>query len=530
MATETHLYFFEPECPPDQYNIARREIHWLVKDALGSPTPGMQKGFAFSASQVETHEREALGRRLAQLGTADLRVLDALGISVGVSSLFLVPVDRSVDLGPALERLSLSGKVIHLALGDGHPTAENLRSEPSFWAHPGTRLLPFGQGASPLERGLLNVNHPYHAGSALCLNSGAIVEMEFGSLLRKSDENYPLLTVTWSVDPEMTEDEIRGQLRLLRELVPPGTKLKGEPRPTNQMSIPTGALSAGSLLVRTGSDSEKVPVLVREADAVGLSLHQLTHLNDRWYLGFKKHPRHPVTNELGPSFEPMREVRRLAAVEWARNEVSGHRGPGGLAQQTVAEFDGWAVTVRRPGFKDADDFMVVVRAPSQTEEVFDVTNPVFDVVFAEAAWNLHCPNSGRAWLDAVWRLWNADVEPLHFIEDVHRILPPCSFATNLRYPRGAFLWMLNLLFIEEDINYRFLYHKLRYGPSYRKQGRDMPMNVILTIAATPFNEERPGSVGGRLVSKGELIGRPSTFAGPEHLRRWFEDHVFSSQP
>ncbi|MFQ5910882.1 MAG: hypothetical protein ACE5IJ_09225 [Thermoplasmata archaeon] len=298
----------------------------------------------------------------------------------------------------------------------------------------------------------------------------------------------------------------------------------------NRLGIETGGLSAGGLLIRVKSQPGVARRLLGEADARGLSIHLHYEIGDFTYLGFKKHPRDKKLDDLGPPFDPDFEIRRLQQVEWARNEVRGHKGPGGDILTSVAKVDSWEILIERgrSRFKDADDILVLLRSPDgDLSTVFEEGRPSFETIFGEVQWNLHCPRSGSLWLDTVYSLWLASVDPRSAIESVVQSLPPCTFQDHLKYPRGPFLWLLHLLFIEEDINYRFFYHAFRTGPRKRKQGRDMPMNAILRMAASPRDPDLPKQLAHSARKGGGLTASPRRFNGPEHLREWFQSRILS---
>lgn len=349
---------------------------------------------------------------------------------------------------------------------------------------------------------------------------------EFPDYVPSSNQPVPTTLITF---PDGTsEAKLVETLKRISVWCPPGTKIKDAPIPMNSLGIETDALSAGSTVVKLEGNevAQKAIQLVQIADGFRLTPHQYFVKDDLVYVGLKRHPRHEKLDKLGPRFDAGREIRRLQAVEFARNSFLGYKkAPKGERETELARIDEWRVYVKKPGFKNADDFFVLLEAPSgDKESIFVDQSPDFRAIFREAMWNIHCPNSGLDWMKALWHLWNADVDPLSFIPRIHSELPPCSFQDELRYPRGPFLWLLNLVFIEEDVNYRFFYHKR--GPwVYRKQGRDMPMNGILTVAANPLSSDLPRLIAENARGEGQLIGRPQRFEGPPHLREWFESHV-----
>lgn len=527
-----HVYVLVPRRIPHPLNVARREACWLIKDRMAPVTPSAQPGFSFSASQVEAIRPQDLERELSRFrasGQLIRQVREALGASAGDSSILVVPLKKELRFGAVPSRIALSRRILSLRIEPlgGEPT--EYTPDRSFWSESGSRYLPFGTESSWLERALLNINHPYQMASVWQVDRGFAVDMASGQeRYPPNGSPFPIVTAVWDLDLRLPWNEVCSVLDRICTVIPPGTRLKNQPTPMNRLGIETGGLSAGSLLIRVKSHAGVVRRLLGEADARGLSIHSFYEIGECAYLGFKKHPRDEKLDDLGPPFDPDLEIRRLQQVEWARNEVRGHKGPGGDLLTRVAEIEGWEILTERgrSRFKDADDILVLLRSPDgDLSTVFEEGRPSFETIFGEAQWNLHCPRSGSLWLDTVYNLWLAEADPQSAIESAVQNLLPCTFQERLKYSRGPFLWLLHLLSIEEDINYRFFYHAFRTGPRKRKQGRDMPMNAILRIAASPRDPELPKQLAHSARRGGGLTGRPREFKGPEHLRRWFQSRL-----
>ncbi len=483
--------------------------------------------------QVEEAGGEVLAHRLKRgfglTKTAVDQIMEYLALETDTE--YLVPLKSSLDIGPLAHRLALIERIVHLEWDGRNAETMVLLPDGEFWRVGGNSSLPYGRGSTDAERALLNSNHPYQMGLVYSIDEGSLVDLGTGNAITDPSlgPSHPVPTTFWTCGDDVDDDEVEATLRRVASWCPPGTRLKNQPTPMMELGIETDALTAGGLVVKLElSEGGLQPArFVDIADGFGLSLHQFLRIHEMTYLGFKKHPRDDELDSLGPVFEGRREIRRLRETQFARTHFRGHKGPQGERETSIAELDGWRVLARRPGFKDSDDFIALLEGPGgDRQNIYAEGRPNFEEIFKEAMWNLHCPQSGLPWLQAVWRLWNGEADPSPFIERTHRTLPACVYEGDLNYPRGPFLWLLHLIFIEEDINYRFFYHKTGFrAPLYRKQGRDMPMNGILTVAALPLSEDVPREVAEGAKTQRQMIPRPVLFEGPGHLEGWYGDHV-----
>lgn len=539
----THFLLFEVDKATNDFEIelARREICWLVKNKLvyGTPAGRGQLGFSFVRAQVELPSESSLRSLINEPVPMPASIRERLEATEPI--FFSVPLRKMVDTSSLQHRLSFSSRVLSWNIEDKAPSEEFLCGG-EFWntrfAH---HLVPHGS-SNLADRAIFNIAHPFDQGVVATLDDDVLVDVQDGTVNRGIDSNvaktHVITTLVSLTESSLTSGgghDISAIAKRISAWALPGTSMSGEPKATGdkEAGLTTGALSAANIIYRielaeeAGSKKKHgkeslVSDIVKANDAVRLSIH--LYLEDRaesvLYLGFKKIPRDRNLEELGPRFDPSHEVRKLKLVEYIRNTHPGFKGPFGDRSTQVNLRSGWTMVVTRPGFKDCEDFRVHLEGPNgeHVNPYFD-EKPDFETIFKEARIRLLCEHFGGEWLLAVYRLWLCEDDTQNTIESVIDDYLATKCDCDFEYDDEAFLWLIHLLFIEEDMNYRFWYHPPLKGLKYRKQGRDMPMNAILRLVTELEDPVRPQQIAERTRESGGLVRRPTSlgFGVPKHL-------------
>lgn len=524
---EPVLYLFRPtgDAPVE---LTRREIFWLVKDRLLGTG---QNGWSFAHGQVEPYPPIVGAGVLGQLTVDTAPIHEAVEEFFEGQTGLIVPLEERINATSVVDRLATveqAGVIQDIQT----PQVEVLVGEDEFW-DTSTSKSALAAG-SPERRAAFNIAHPYLTGPVFDGEADKEFRLTPTGFELAERGNGPLYSAFFNSETA----ELKGLAAKIQKLVPripTGTYLavsnhcEAESRfAMDKQEIETNALSAGSVLVEVSGtlaqDSAATASFIEQLDQHGLSLAGDFQTDDAAYLLFKFHPRHGEVETAGPSFAGNHERRKLSHTEWAREYLPGYKHlESGEREVTVASFDEWEITVQRPGRKDADDFTYHINGPglSRVEE----TKPHLHRIFIDVSRHLYCPESGPAFLDALYRIWNAEIpmdDCAEFVEDVNETMLACSEAENLWYDRRVLLYSLALQFVVEDLNYRFNFHPTYGGPSYRKQGRDQPMNGLLQIGASQLSETEIEELA-ESTKSGGLLERPQSFAGPAHLRDRYRD-------
>lgn len=522
--------------------LARREICWLVKDRLIPRTPAGrgQKGFSFIRAQVEPISCD--NRVNLPFGTFEKQILfDYKGVGVDNCTdieepAFVVPLKREINLSFIRKRLAFSTHITKV-VDSLTKKPENFQCTKNFWLNTPNKTLLSHTNQSLADMAIFNIVHPYQEGLSFNIKTGRLTDINNGETLKPDSIHENRLKIASTIVPMELKNEKDKETspEQLEKLV---AKVASLSLPGYKMMTPigsTGALSgANALFVLKYSDSEQDFANKRIADSV---IKQLIELGDKHnmslylylehrteskvYIVLKKHPRDSNLDYYGPAFNHAHEIRRLRQVEQIRNSHPGHKGPNGKRELVQKLTSGWSLKIIRPGFKDCEDFHVMIESPQEVViDPYAGKKPNFETIFEEARRYLVCPHSAANWLTAVFNLWFAEENPEKIINRFTTNLQKCECMTDLRYAPDAFLWLIYYLFVEEDMNYRFWYHPPMRGLRYRKQGRDMPMNAILQIATAPFDTELPKETDKKTRSQDSLVKRPAVadFTSPEYLK------------
>lgn len=519
------LYVFAPKADVSP-ELARRECYWLVKDQL---TDTKQTGWSLSLGQVEPYPPHLDEGVLGHITTENREQLESIiDEFLEGNRGFLLPLSERISEAAFAGRLATIDR-IGVIDGLEDATMETVADIGDFWSEADIALPKF-QSSEAQRLGAFNIAHPYSVGYIATTTDSSRYSLSTEGLKRTSSDEGPVFTIYSHLDGTSL-DALVNKITDLQDMLPTGTGLRVSKHceaeaefAMNELDLDTGALSAGSVLVEVdGTDNhDRVAELIERLDRFGLSIAGDYLTDEATFLLFKFHPRHSETNEAGPDFDGAIERRKLGHTEWARSRLPGYKHlDSGTREVTLAKFDQWTISVKRPGRKDADDFTYHLNGPGLDTQA--ETKPYLHRVFIDVGRHLHCPESGEAFLEALVRLWKAEVqmeECASFVDDLHEELPPCSIADDLWYDRRVLLYALGLQFIVEDLNYRFNFHPRYRAPSYRKQGRDQPMNGLLRVGAMPYDEEAFEELA-ESTKSGGLIHRPATFEGPPHLRDWY---------
>ncbi|QLD89100.1 hypothetical protein HWV07_08680 [Natronomonas salina] len=527
---EPVLYAFDPHNEADT-SIVRREIFWLIKDRL---IDTKQTGWSLSHGQIEPYPPESDDGVLAHISTEktdSIRNLLTDFFSNGCG--FLVPLSERIDDNQMSRRLA-GIDAIGLIEDPTNPSIEPLDGVGAFWSESPLQF-PMFTSDNRHSKSVFNIAHPYATGTGLMADVDKEYMVNPDGLRQSDTAEGPLYSVVLRPDP-LDIDTITSRLQECIERIPTGTSLtvsrhcEAEAKfAMNELDLTTGALSAGSVLLELSdqidTDPETVNRVIEVFDTLGISLAGEYKTSTGHFFLFKFHPRHSEVESAGPAFDGARERRKLAQTEWARQSLPGYKHlDSGKRKLDIATFGDWTISVERPGRKDADDFTYHIDGPDLTTK--EETKPLLSRVFIDVGRHLNCPDSGKEFLGALYRLWDAQVpmsEAPDIIEKLDAEMPQCSEAVELWYDRRVLLYILVIQFTVEDLNYRFNFHPTYGGPSYRKQGRDQPMNGLLRVGAQPFDEEAFDNLA-ESTKEGGLIHRPTEFNGPTHLREWYRTH------
>jgi len=527
--------------------LARREICWLIKDRLIPSTAAgrAQKGFSFIRAQVEPTSCEGLADLLferfeKQVPTGYIRKVLNGYLDNLEKTAFIVPLKKEIDFSPLIRRLAFSKSIIKFFGPPIEGKIEKLTCKKDFWLTPSKKTSLVQANQSLADMAIFNIIHPYQEGYSFNVETGILTDVVSGKTLKSGDIAEHKSKIASTIVPMDLGDEQYRKFsnEKIDTLV---KKVASWSLPGHEMTSAinsTGALSAANALFilrygekdRKGANKELlesvIGKLVSFGDNYGMSLYMYLKNSEelKVYIGLKKHPRDSKLDDLGPTFNSMHEIRRLSQVEQIRNTHPGHKGPYGNKKIVKELTSGWTLIITRPGFKDCEDFHVMMESPQDVMiDPYAGKRPNFETIFEEARRHLACPHSGAEWVEAVFHLWFADEDPEEVIDGFLIQLPKCKCMLDLRYANDAFLWLIYYLFVEEDMNYRFWYHPPMRGLRYRKQGRDMPMNAILRLAVDPFDRDLPKKTDEQTRSTGGLVKRPSflEFRGPEYLREIF---------
>ena len=535
--------------------LARREICWLIKDRLIPSTAAgrAQAGFSFVRAQVEPTSREGLVDILferfgKQVPTDYIRKVLNGFLRNFEETAFIVPLRKEIDLSPLVRRLAFSKSIVKISGAPVEGNIAKLVCTRKFWLTSWSKNLIARGNHSSADMAIFNIIHPYQEGCTVNVENGSLTDIASGKVLKPDDFAEYKSKIASTVVPINIDEGLSLKLsnEKLNHLVKKVASWSLSGNVMKDVIGSTGALSAANtlfILRHRGKDREEsnkkvleslIRKLIRFGDSYGMSLHLFmkNRKESKIYLGLKKHPRDSKLDELGPPFNPMHEMRKLEQVEQVRNTHPGYKGPYGNREKIQKLTSGWALLIARPGFKNCEDFHVMLESPQEVKiDPYAGNRPNFQTIFEEVRRHLVCPHSGAQWLEAVFHLWFADKNPEGVIRDSLKQFPECECMQNLRYDNEAFLWLIYYLFVEEDMNYRFWYHPPIRGLRYRKQGRDMPMNGILRVAVDPFDKSLPKKTEEQTRRTGGLVKRPSflEFRGPEYLRETFSKIITSSR-
>jgi len=524
-------------------SLLQRELCWLLKDQIHDGNgwgfahgnvdplpPYLQKSASFLESQTVT-------------AFSSSELLDYINSLIGGNGGFVVPYGHSIDYDTFLPRVSGVAKAAYIQSMDNPGSKREFDSLGSYWEN-GTLPAFFDQNTVD-SAAAFNIAHPYTRGPLYDLNDDKAYEIESDGVVSRHGDDGPIFTLMLSTDNiELAINKLTN-LPLLNRL-PKGTaespSRHADINPKydmvtvqDELGIKSGATCGGSILVKSDADIDGVPRLTEALDTHGFSLTGITETSTNLFLLYKLRPRHTELHGMAPEFDGAFEERKLRLTEWSRNMIPGHRYFGGERRTVLDSFDGWDVVVEKPARKDADDFVVQIEGPDDTKIEATADQAPFDVIFADVQANIRCKQSGLPFMKAIWELYQAsdakETELTTLIPTLANDLPPHSDSSELRYPhRRVLLWLLGLLFIVEDINYRFSFHGVQAGRNrikYRKQGREQPMNALLkTVART---DEDVTTLFEQAEGGGDLPGRPDEFHGPEHLSDWFDEHVLDDE-
>lgn len=541
-----------------QRTLARREICWLIKDRLipGTPAGHSQAGFSFVRAQVQPTSYDGVVEILSERFEKELspnqihEELDEF-LQSHLETMFIVPLKKGIELSPLIRRLVFCRSIIKVS---GVPVKENISKyncSKRFWSTSWSENLLPEDNSTLISKSIFNIVHPYPEGYSANVNNETLTNIANGKFIKtinfvKYRSKIASTFVSIDISQEHSDSELSALVRRVASWALPGTTMKGERECMKNAISNTGALSAANTIfmlrnrnnIPAGIYSKRVKPLVQKlikyGDNYGLSLHMLieSRKEGKVFLGLKKHPRDSELDVLGPPFNPMHEVRKLMQVEEIRNTLPGYKGPYGEREKIRRLSSGWNIVIHRPGFKNCEDFHVLLETPKGIEiNPYAGKSPNFETIFKEVRRHLACPHSGRQWLESVFHLWFADMNPEEVITESIRKFPNCECTKNFRYNNEAFLWLLSYLFVEEDMNYRFWYHPPIRGLKYRKQGRDMPMNGILWVAADPMDKSIPQKMDQQTRRNGGLVRRPNflDFNGPDYLRETFQKVLLSGK-
>lgn len=522
--------FTHPDADTYQDPLARREIYWQLKDRATT-------GYGFPLSQVEPVE-DGLPPAIEAMELprdAEDRLREELARRTPDHGYYAVPETTAHDGERLASRLALAESILIFPDLEEPSTVRTLEADASWWEEGPGSGFPGSQEAD--TQAALNIAHPYMTGTLWHPDLGDdvhIIEDHGAQSVSFDSLDGPLYTAALSPtegswgSAEDVLPRVRGSLAKQDGFGGWATHdMRSE---VTEGDLQTECVSPGSLLVTLPPDleamDEAVLDFIRDCDEQGLSLAGHYPSRDRGHLLFKLQPRDPELDEIGPGFSPERELAKLHQVQWARETFAGYKlgPPGGARERTLDRFDGWRIYVERPGRKAADDFTVHVEGPDEERELDleDGLEP-FTLIFTEGMLRMHDRKSGEDFLEAVWRLWTADQSPDEVIDEMAPKVVPCEYEDELAYPARALLWIIGLVFIVEDVNYRFNFHPLpRSMVRYRKQGRDQPMSAILGLGTKPLSRERAHEYGRKSIEEGGVYDWPTAFEGPNHLAGWFD--------
>ncbi|CAI49271.1 uncharacterized protein NP_2360A [Natronomonas pharaonis DSM 2160] len=538
--TSTTLYLFQKD-PASTPEIARREVLWLLKDQADS-------GWGLTLAGVEEHPPTLQGAA-GFLGHNDISEAHANDVEVAIDDFrgeepcYLAPFNDDIDAEYLASRLADTSRVAKIPSMNDPDNVRPVSNTNGFWE---TSQLPdFFDGAERASGASFNIAHPYQAGPVLDVSDMSEYTVDSSGFNHTPISDGPLFTVLvhFGEDVDATLDQLITENILNR--VPPGSSrisprhhceadpdyAMDEVQVQGELDIQTSATCGGSILARVSEQSTtdaEINKIVARLDKWGFSIAGEYVSGSERFILFKMHPRHSDLDDIGPGFDPSHERRKLNHSEWARETLPGYRqGVAGDRQTVIDEFDGWRVLVEKPGRKDAEDFIGLIEGPEGEQLEFDIDQAPFEEIFSEVKRNALCESSGREFMQALYRLYRAEDRGTDLRDAIVELaddLPPHSNPDELRYSnRRAFLWLLALVFIVEDVNYRFNFHPIeRGGPQYRKQGRDQPMNAILKVLAEINKTEEELAEQSR---SGELPERLDRYDVPDHLQDWFDEHI-----
>lgn len=537
MSVGTNKLYFIAGDKHTEPDIARREALWLFKDQADA-------GWGLSLGGIEP-----VSPGLQEEGITNHPELDADQVTgireaqekfAGGSGCYIAPLESEIDTERMAARIADFTRIAQQDDLTEPSSLTNISPVGAFWE---TSSLPaFFAGLKRHSGAAFNIAHPYTGGTVYDATDESFYQVGDSKFEEAADADGPIFTLllnTAEVDGSL--DTILSKSLLNRipkgsDNMAPRHHCKSEPEyhmsgAESLLDVSSSATCGGSILLRYRNSEEvnkQINRDVAELDEWGFSIAgEYTNSSDVLVL-FKMHPLHTDLKKLGPPFDAAHERRKLDHTEWARANLPGYRqGIAGDRTTVIDEFDGWRVLIEKPGRKDAEDFIALIEGPENEELEFDIDQAPFEEIFREVERNARCEESGTEFMQAVHRIYRATdsgVSLTSAIAEMAENLSEHSSPDTLRYEnRRAFLWLLALVFIVEDINYRFNFHPIeRGGPSYRKQGRDQPMNAILQAIATldaDMSEIADQSRGGNLPA------RPDQFHGPDHLADWFNEHT-----
>lgn len=456
--TETTLYL-RLEKNFNRTDLARMEICWLIKDALGlNETPKtQQKGFSFVRAQIQPIKSEDA-----------LKLKNRIGIEVATRTILKTILKHPLPLRTIKNRVASADLIVQ----ESNNSFDFIDVDDEFWVKSQLNYLP------SFERAMLNIAHPYHQGAILIEPLNRIVK--YDSL---SNEILSIYLDYSSV--ENPETELIKSLSRNFNIIKAGSQVGQFRNNLKDLNLETGALSSMNVLVKIPQHQKDLEVkFVEICEKKDLAPHIHIELPTGVFLGFKPHPRdEEIKTPDFIKYDPGHELRRLDAVEEVRNMLHGHKGPYGSCREKIChKRNGWEIYITRPGFKDCEDFIVDIISPDKDSDIHYSSKPsetpFFKQIFEEINKYLSDPKSRDSFLQTIHDLW-WETKPHRDIIRNHNI----PKVEGTLYDTDAFLYLLYYVFIVEDMNYRFFYHPVRMGVKKRKQGRDRPYTVILRLAA-----------------------------------------------
>ncbi|UPV75309.1 hypothetical protein M0R89_04395 [Halorussus limi] len=533
------LYLARPRKEVSE-SLVRREFAWLIKNQLYDTN---QLGWSFSHGQVNRYPVSGRDSMLSNLSKGNIGDVETvINCFRKENPCFIVPLGEEINIEIVAQRaatIEAVGEISDIT----NPDVRYCDNVGAFWDEQATTAPDVFQDAPPERRGVFNISHPFEHGPFLDGDSNDRYEIHRDGW-QTMDPSGPIYSIYFPInaDSNTSVDSSFKKIWSLCSRLPTGSNMSVEShtrlKPTyevtqgpkysisgNTLTFNSGAVSPGSLVlaIEDSIQESEINELLRRCSTLGLSIATEHSSGSSIYFLLKLHPLHKDNPK--PHYKASRERRKLAQTEWARDEVPGYKKistfESGPREHCLITVNSRQVVVKRTSGeggrgKDSDDFMWAIG--NEEPELFSV--------FRDTQRALACEESGRAFLDAIYDIWEAtwEIDKLPSqLQRLHDELPPNSNAQDMEYGRLALLWIYALQFIVEDINYRFNFHPVKLAQNrikYRKQGRDQPMNIVLRIAASNPSEDRLRKLTDQTKGQSNDVSRPSVAWGFEHLVPW----------